>query len=454
MTSDLKSIKRLFFLGIGGFGMSALARYFKSQGAEVSGYDKTKTHLTDELESEGIHVMFDDDVEKMPKELDMVVYTPAIPKDHKGFNFYKDNGFELRKRSEVLGIISADKFTIAVAGSHGKTTVSSMIAHILTESGFGCSAFLGGIAVNYSSNFLLGPGDVVVIEADEFDRSFHRLSPDMAVITAVDTDHLDIYGSKEAIDEAFLEFANKISDDGFLVMKNGQTINDSLPVLDKAFYSLHDTDADVFCSKYWVTDGGYLFNASYFGTELKSFRLNIGGFHNIENAIAAIAIALELKITEENIRKAVASFKGIRRRFEKVLDNGKVVFIDDYAHHPEEIRVFLESVKEIYPKQKITAIFQPHLFSRTKDLAEGFAKSLSLVDEVILLDIYPARELPMEGVTSALIYDQLTCDEKLLINKEQLLDTIKAKKDIEVLVTIGAGDIDKYVEGIKEILSK
>ena len=453
MTSDLKSIKKLFFLGIGGIGMSALARYFKSQGAEVSGYDKTQTHLTDELESEGIHVMFEDDVEKMPRELDLVVYTPAIPKDHKGFNFYKDNGYELRKRSEVLGIISADKFTIAVAGSHGKTTVSAMIAHILTESGFGCSAFLGGIAVNYNSNFLLGQGDVVVIEADEFDRSFHRLSPDMAVITAVDTDHLDIYGSKEAIDEAFLEFANKISEEGFLVIKNGQTINDSLPVLDKAFYSLHDSDADVYCSKYWVVDGGYLFNVSYYGTEMKGFRLNIGGFHNIENAIAAITIALELKITEENIRKAITSFKGIRRRFEKILDNGKVVFIDDYAHHPEEIRVFLESVREIYPKQKITAIFQPHLFSRTKDLAEGFAKSLSLVDEVILLDIYPARELPMEGVTSALIYDQLTSNEKLLIKKEQLLNTIKSKKDIEVLVTIGAGDIDKYVSGIKEILS-
>ncbi len=433
--------------------MSALARYFKSQGAEVSGYDKTQTHLTDELESEGIHVMFEDDVEKMPRELDLVVYTPAIPKDHKGFNFYKDNGYELRKRSEVLGIISADKFTIAVAGSHGKTTVSAMIAHILTESGFGCSAFLGGIAVNYNSNFLLGQGDVVVIEADEFDRSFHRLSPDMAVITAVDTDHLDIYGSKEAIDEAFLEFANKISEEGFLVIKNGQTINDRLPVLDKAFYSLHDSDADVYCSKYWVVDGGYLFNVSYYGTEMKGFRLNIGGFHNIENAIAAITIALELKITEENIRKAITSFKGIRRRFEKILDNGKVVFIDDYAHHPEEIRVFLESVREIYPKQKITAIFQPHLFSRTKDLAEGFAKSLSLVDEVILLDIYPARELPMEGVTSALIYDQLTSNEKLLIKKEQLLNTIKSKKDIEVLVTIGAGDIDKYVSGIKEILS-
>ena len=451
--NTLKDIKKIYFLGIGGIGMSALARYFKAQGTEVSGYDKTQTHLTDELESEGIHVIFEDDVEQMPKDVELVVYTPAIPKDHKGFNFYKNNNYEVKKRSEVLSIISADKYTIAIAGSHGKTTVSSMIAHILTESGFGCSAFLGGIAVNYNSNFLAGQNDVVVIEADEFDRSFHRLSPDMAVITAVDTDHLDIYGSKEGIDEAFLEFANKISEEGFLVIKNNQSINDRLPSLDTAFYSLHETDADVYCSKYWVTDGGYLFNVSFFGQELKSFRLNIGGFHNIENAIAALTIAKELKITDELIKTALASFKGIRRRFEKILDNGKVVFIDDYAHHQEEIRVFLESVREIYPKKKITAIFQPHLFSRTKDLAEGFAKNLSLVDEVILLDIYPAREQPMEGVTSELIYNLLTSNEKMLIKKDELVETIRNKKDIEVLVTIGAGDIDKYVAELKTVLA-
>ncbi|MFN8288012.1 MAG: UDP-N-acetylmuramate--L-alanine ligase [Chitinophagales bacterium] len=449
---NLKDIKKVYFLGIGGIGMSALARYFKSLGAEVSGYDKTPTHLTDELKAEGIDVVFEDDLNLMPKDIDLVVYTPAIPKDHKGFNFYRDNNYNLKKRSEVLGIISADRFTIAVAGSHGKTTVSSMIAHILTQSGFGCSAFLGGIAVNYNSNYLQGQNDVVVIEADEFDRSFHRLSPDMAVITAVDTDHLDIYGSKEAIDEAFLEFVNKVSDEGFLVVKSNQSINDSLPVLDKAFYALSDTDADVYCSKYWVVDGGYLFNVNFFGTELKGLRLNIGGFHNIENALAAITIAKELRITDENIKAALASFKGIKRRFEKLVDNERHVFIDDYAHHPEEIRVFLESVKEIYPKRKITAIFQPHLFSRTKDLADGFAKALSIVDEVILLDIYPARELPMEGVTSALIYDQLSCRKKSLIKKEELLDALKQRNDLDVVLTIGAGDIDKYLEGIKALL--
>ncbi len=449
---NLKDIKKIYFLGIGGIGMSALARYFKSLGAEITGYDKTQTALTDELEREGIQVIFEDEVNLYPKEIDLVVYTPAIPKDHKGFNFYKDNNYELRKRSEVLGIISSDRFTIAVAGSHGKTTVSSMIAHILTQSGFGCSAFLGGIAVNYNSNFLQGQNDVVVIEADEFDRSFHRLAPDMAVITAVDTDHLDIYGTKEKIDEAFIEFTNKIAEEGFLAIKSQQSIEEQLPVLDKAFYSLHDETSDVYCSKYWVTDGGYLFNLNYFGTEIKGLRLNIGGFHNIENAIAAIIIAKELKITDEHIKAALASFKGIKRRFEKVFANDKVVFIDDYAHHPEEIRVFVESVREIYPKSKITAVFQPHLFSRTKDLAKEFAEQLSKADEVVLLDIYPARELPVEGVTSDLIFNQLTCSEKSLIKKDELLDFVKSK-NFEVLLTIGAGDIDKYLAPIKEILS-
>lgn len=450
---NLKDIKNIYFLGIGGIGMSALARYFKSMGANVGGYDKTPTALTDELQREGIDVTFEDDVNALPKEVDLVVYTPAIPKDHKGFNYYKDNNYNLRKRSEVLGIISADRFTIAVAGSHGKTTVSSMVAHILTHSGFGCSAFLGGIAVNYNSNFLNGNSDVVVVEADEFDRSFHRLAPDMAVITAVDTDHLDIYGSKEAIDEAFVEFSNRIAEDGFLVMKSKQSIEENLPVLDKAFYSLNDTEADVYCSKYWVVDGGYLFNLNYYGKELKGYRLNIGGFHNIENAIAAIAIAMELKITDDKIKAALASFKGIKRRFEKLVETDKVVFIDDYAHHPEEIRVLMESVKELYPKKKITAVFQPHLFTRTRDLAEGFANALSIADEVLLLDIYPARELPIEGVTSQLIFDKITSPNKIAVTKQQLVETVKQLNGTEVLVTIGAGDIDKYLADIKAVLT-
>jgi UDP-N-acetylmuramate--alanine ligase len=448
----LKDIKKVYFIGIGGIGMSALARYFKWRGAEVSGYDKTQTQLTDELEKEGIPVVFEDNVDLIPKDVDLVIYTPAIPKSHEGFLYYKNNNYELYKRSEVLGIISAEMFTIAVSGSHGKTTVSAMIAHILTESGFGCTAFLGGISVNYNTNYLPGNNDVAVVEADEFDRSFHRLAPDMAVVTAVDTDHLDIYGSKEAIDDAFIEFTNRIAEDGFLAIKAGQVIEDRLPVLDKAFYSLSDDSADVYCRKYWLSDGGYNFNLSYYGRELYGFRLNIGGFHNVENAVAAITIAFELKITEELIKEALASFKGIKRRFEIIYQGEKVTFIDDYAHHPEEIRVFLESVRELYPKRRITAIFQPHLFTRTRDLADEFAKTLSIADEVILLDIYPARELPIEGVTSELIYNQLISTQKALIKKEQLIETIDAKKDLDVVVTIGAGDIDKYLAGIKALL--
>jgi UDP-N-acetylmuramate--alanine ligase len=465
---DIQNIKSIYFLGIGGIGMSALARYFNALEVRVSGYDKTPTALTEQLQGEGIEIIFEDDINLIPKEVDAVVYTPAIPKDHKGLNFYKDNNYTLLKRSEVLGIISKAHYTIAVAGSHGKTTVSSMISHILAHAGYEMKAFLGGIATNYNSNYIDsteyhpnakpletggGKAHVVVIEADEFDRSFHRLHPDMAVITAVDTDHLDIYGTKEAIDEAFLEFTNKISEEGFLVMKQDQSINDSLPVLDKAFYALNNENADVYCSKYWVVEGGYLFHVSYFGKELKSFRINIGGFHNIENAIAAITIAKELKITDAEIKSALASFRGIKRRFEFLLQTDDHVFIDDYAHHPEEIRVFLESVREIYPDKKITAIFQPHLFTRTRDLAEGFAKSLSIADDVIILDIYPARELPVEGVTSALISDKLTSVSSSNILKEELLATL-AQRDLEVVCTIGAGDIDKLLTPIKELLSK
>jgi UDP-N-acetylmuramate--alanine ligase len=450
--TNLKDIKKVYFLGIGGIGMSALARYFKSLGAEVSGYDRTPTELTNALIAEGIAVIFEDNTNLMPKEVDLVIYTPALPKEHKGLNFYRDNKYELRKRSEVLGWISADKFSICVAGSHGKTTVSAMIAHILTHSGFGCSAFLGGIATNYNSNYIRHDNDVVVIEADEFDRSFHRLAPDMGVITAIDTDHLDIYGSKEKIGEAFVEFAEKIAEDGFLVIKQGTGIDDKLPTLDKAFYSLMDHEADVYCSKYWIVDGGYVFNIKYYDKEYIAFRLNIGGFHNIENAIAAFIIAKELKISNDHIKAALASFRGIHRRFEVVVNTNKVVYIDDYAHHPEEIRVFLESVRELYPDRKITAIFQPHLFSRTKDLADGFAEQLSIADEVILLDIYPAREQPMEGVTSALIYDKLTSKVKMNIKKEELLEVLK-NKSLEVVVTIGAGDIDKLVQPIKELLT-
>ena len=288
-----------------------------------------------------MRIIYEDDPDLIPKDVDLVIYTPAIPKENKCLNYYRDNNYELKKRSEILGMISADKFTIAVAGSHGKTTVSTMIAHILTASGFGCSAFLGGISINYNSNFLAGNSDVMVVEADEFDRSFHRLSPDIGVITAVDTDHLDVYGSKEAIDEAFVGFAERVAEEGFLLIKSEQSINDDLPVVDTAFYSLRDTEADIYCSGYTLTDTGYRFDVSFYGNEIKNFQLNIGGIHNIENAIAAITVAKELRITDEHIANALSSFKGIKRRFEKLLDSDKIVFIDDYAHHPKKSEPFL-----------------------------------------------------------------------------------------------------------------
>lgn len=454
---NLNDINKIFFVGIGGIGMSALARFFSKQGKKVSGYDKTPTSLTDTLISEGIHVVFEDSLESIDKEVDLVVYTPAIPSSHIGLNFYFENKYNVLKRSEVLGLISKDKFSICVAGSHGKTTVSSMIAHILNHSGYGCTSFLGGIAVNYKSNFVSPPSnakrnDVVVIEADEFDRSFHRLSPDIAVITAVDTDHLDIYGSKEKIDEAFVEFTKKIDEEGVLIIRSNQSIEFSLPMLDKTFYSLDDRSSDVYCDKYWIVDGGYLFTLSYFDKKYPGLRLNIGGYHNIENALAAISVAKELGISIAQIHDALVTFKGIKRRFEKVYDSSSVVYIDDYAHHPQEIDVLLKSVKEIYPDKNIIALFQPHLFSRTKDLSVEFAKSLSIVDELFLLDIYPARELPMEGVTSHLILDKATSKQKSIVTPNDFLKRLESI-DNAVILTIGAGDIDKLVSPIAKLLN-
>lgn len=454
---NLKEIKTVYFLGIGGIGMSALARYFNQHGVKVSGYDKTTTVLTAALEKEGINISFIDTEETTPLDVDLVIYTPAIPKDHIGFNLYKSKGHKLLKRAEVLGLLSKNHFAICVAGSHGKTTVSAMIAHILTHSGVGCTAFLGGIASNYNTNYLSPTStasrkDLMVIEADEFDRSFHQLSPDIAVVTAVDTDHLDIYGSKEKIDEAFIEFTKKIDEEGFLVIKESQSIEQSLPVLDKAFYSLSSPSSDVYCSKYWVVDGGYLFTLSYYGKESLGFRLNIGGYHNIENAIAAICVLKELGLSDSQIKDGLASFKGIKRRFEKVFDDGNIVYIDDYAHHPAEIDVLIKSVIELYPDKKITALFQPHLFSRTQDLAEGFAQALSAVDTLYLLDIYPARELPIAGVSSDLILTKVTSNSKAIIAKEAFLTKIK---DVEsgVILTIGAGDIDTLVQPISNSLN-
>jgi|694.fasta_scaffold75261_4 UDP-N-acetylmuramate--alanine ligase len=448
---NLNAIQKVYFIGVGGIGMSALARYFLALGKDVAGYDKTETELTRLLENEGVKIHFSDDISLLMLDADLVVYTPAIPKDHKELNYYRENSFPIYKRAQVLGLISKSKFAICVAGSHGKTTVSSMIAHVLTHSDFGCSAFLGGIAVNYDSNFLLSKNDYVVIEADEFDRSFHELAPKIAVVTAVDTDHLDIYGSKDNIDDAFVEFTKKIDEEGFLVIKESQSIESRLPILDKAFYSLSSRSSDVYCSKYWIVDGGYVFNISYYRKEYVGFKLKMGGLHNIENAMAAFTVAKELKIETAKIKSALESFKGIKRRFERVFSNDNFVFIDDYAHHPQEIRALIQSVKELYPEKKITAIFQPHLFSRTQDLAAEFAHSLSDADEVLLMNIYPARELPIEGVSSELIRSKLKSSVQLICSPSEILQQIQIKSE-GVILTIGAGDIDRLVQPIADIL--
>lgn len=447
----LENIKKVYFIGIGGIGMSAIARFFNEKGIAVSGYDKTPTALTAQLESENIQVHFDDNVLKAPLDADLVVYTPAIPKDHSELMMYQNSQIPLMKRSEVLGMISADSFCIAVSGSHGKTTVSSMITHILKDSGYDCSAFLGGISVNLNSNYTSGKNNVVVIEADEYDRSFHRLSPDIAVITAVDTDHLDIYGTQENIEEAFLIFTERMKKDGTVIAQKNIPILSRITCPNIIFYSLTDRAANLAVQSYSISNGKYQVVIRNQHNETHTFDLGVAGYHNVENSLAAIAVAELLEIPFEKIAKALASFRGIKRRFETIFQNEKYVYIDDYAHHPEEINVFLGSVKEMYPHKKITAIFQPHLFSRTKDLQDEFAQRLSMVDQLYLLDIYPAREKPMEGVTAQLILDKVTIHSKEIISKEEVLKRI-ATGDLEILVTIGAGDIDTLILPLKNIL--
>jgi UDP-N-acetylmuramate--alanine ligase len=450
---DLNNIKNIFFIGIGGIGMSALARYFNARGVKVVGYDKTETELTKQLSQEGMSIHFEDDINLIPKNIDLVIYTPAIPKDHKQFNFFLQNNFIVKKRSEILEILSENKYTIAVGGSHGKTTVSSMIAHILRHSGYDCTAFLGGIATNYNSNFINGANETMVIEADEFDRSFLRLKPDIAVITAIDTDHLDIYGSKQNIEDAFLQFTEKVKTNGKVVANENVSI---LPQIqsEKITYGWSNSDSVVKNVNYQNGEMSFDFKIINHKSEIINLKLPMAGSHNAENALAAATVASLLNISSEKIKDALAVFKGIKRRFEFVIKRNDFVFVDDYAHHPEEIKRFLLSVKELYIGKKVTAIFQPHLFSRTNDLQNEFAEALSIADKVILLEIYPARELPMEGVTSKLIFDKIQLEQKVLLTKSELIDYLKKNDKPEVICTIGAGDIDKMVEPIKKLYSK
>jgi len=449
---ELKDIKKIYFIGIGGIGMSALARYFKGQSKEVSGYDKTSTTLTRQLESEGIPVHYEDDPGQAPKDADLVVYTPAVPKDHKELLYYQEHSYTLLKRSDVLGVITRSSFNICVAGTHGKTTITTMIAHILRHSGYGCNAFLGGIAVNYNSNFWSDKRNVCVVEADEYDRSFLKLSPDIAVITAMDADHLDIYGTAGEVEQAFIDFSGKIKRDGMLISKYGLKREDDLKGGRHLTYGLDG--GDFHATGIVIRDGSYHFRVESKDWTLNDAVLNMGGLHNVENATAAISVAHQLGIEDDKIRAAVEAFRGVKRRFEYIFRNKGVVFIDDYAHHPEELRALISGARGLYPGRKCTVIFQPHLFTRTRDFVKGFAESLELADEVLLLPIYPARELPIEGVTSQLIVDRMTPGKARVADKEEVLKVLENKQAIELVITAGAGDIDVLVEPIREILEK
>lgn len=431
--------------------MSSLARYYKYHGVKVSGYDKTETALTRDLQNEGMQVHYQDDIEKLDSNASMVIYTPAIPADNKELNYFRNNGYQMLKRSEALALVMEDGFNICVAGTHGKTTTSTMVAHILKASGYGCNAFLGGISSNYQTNFWTADNQVNVAEADEYDRSFLKLSPDIAVITSMDADHLDIYGTEVKMQEAFADFSRRIKNDGLLIYKYDMPQSNTLTATRKLSYDLKDDQADAYASNITTRNGAYTFDVSVSNKILTGFELNMGGLHNIENMVAAVTVAVQLNISGEKIKDAVASFTGVKRRFEFVTKSPNLVIIDDYAHHPAELQSLLQGVKDLYPERKCTVVFQPHLFSRTKDHAEGFASVLSKADALILLPIYPARELPVEGVSSHLILDKVTIENKRMLEKEALIPWLSAHKP-EVLVMCGAGDIDVLVDPVRQAL--
>ncbi len=466
---DLKDIRNVYFVGIGGIGMSALARYFIAKGAKVSGYDKTRTPLTDELAHEGVSVYYADEEAAVDPLADWVIYTPAIPAANKVLDYYKSHGFPLLKRSDVLGQITAPSFNICIAGTHGKTTITTETAHILRHSGYGCNAFLGGISVNYHTNFWSSDRPVSVVEADEYDRSFLKLSPNIAVITAMDPDHLDIYGTAEAMEEAFIDFSARIRPDGWLLSKHGLTRDADLKGPRHLTYHLSDVSADVHAACLSATEGTYTFDVVLPNGRLSGLSLHIGGLHNVENTLAAVAVAHSLGISPEAIKAAVADFKGVKRRFEYVLRTPEVVLVDDYAHHPEELRSLISGAKGLFGGRKVTVIFQPHLFSRTRDLAQGFAESLDLADEVILLPIYPARELPIPGVSSEMILSLMRAPAgrhqapagghrapARIMTKDELLSWASSVGGAEprLIIMAGAGDIDALVHPVAEKLKE
>ena len=458
----LENYHSIYFLGIGGIGMSALARWFNKKGLNVSGYDRTSTTLTKELESEGIAIHYEDAIENIPaevrgeKEKTLIVFTPAVPKDHKEYNHLKDNGYTIMKRSEVLGLITRGYKTIAVAGTHGKTTTSSMVAHILKVAGKNMVGFLGGITTNYNSNLVMqgeiNANTIAVVEADEFDRSFLRLFPQVAIVTSADADHLDIYGDHGALVQSFKDFIKQINKDGSLIIHESidELLTDDTHHVKKSTYSM--SRGQFFASSITAKGGFFEFDLQGL-SKVEHIKLGVPGFHNIENAIAASVAASVFKVPTHVIREALESFSGVKRRFEYIIKGKRVVYVDDYAHHPTEIEAFLRSMKSLYPSRKLTVIFQPHLFSRTRDFAPGFSKSLSLADELFLMDIYPARELPIPGVDSDMLLEGITSPVKVRCGKSDLMSKLESV-DADVIVTIGAGDIDNFVEPIKKMLLK
>lgn len=434
--------------------MSALARYFLFRGKRVSGYDKTETVLTRALVEEGIPVSYVDDPSMIPKDVQLVIYTPAIPKDQRGLTYYRDHRYELMKRSEVLGLITEDSLNVCVAGTHGKTTISTMIAHILRDSGRGSNAFLGGISVNYNTNFWSSKNNICVVEADEYDRSFLKLHPDIAVISSMDPDHLDIYGTAEAVKEAFLAFAEKIKSGGTLVQKHGLPIPKPVGDIAQLSYHLTDHNADVYTKNLRIRSGNYVFDVEGREGKLEGVELQVGGRHNVENALAAIAACRKLGLSSEKIIPALQNYRGVKRRFEYHVQGRGTIYIDDYAHHPRELEALISGARELFPDRKMLVVFQPHLFSRTRDFADGFANALDQSDEVILLPVYPARELPIEGISSSTILNKMVKAVKQILTKQEVLAYVASiqPKEKLLLITAGAGDIDELVKPLTEIL--
>ena len=459
---NILDYKLYYFIGAGGIGMSALVRYFNHYGKTVYGYDKTETDLTRKLQDEGAQLHFDEDkalVKKLfslyHKEDILVIYTPAVPKDHAEFVYLQNEGYNLQKRAWVLGEITKQFRTIAIAGTHGKTTTTTLTTHILKTAGINCFAFLGGISQNYKTNLLLGDTNdkdaYVVVEADEYDRSFLTLHPYITVITSVDADHLDIYGDLNTMHQTYTQFASQVQKEGFLIVK--KNVDNDLRLKDKRLVYSLNLDTEYSANSIEIIDGEFCYNINSPIEPVSHVAIGLPGLHNVENSIAAVAVAQQLGIKGDVINKALRSFKGVKRRFDYRIKSKSIVYIDDYAHHPEELRAAITAAKQLYPDKKVTGIFQPHLFTRTRDFADGFAESLDLLDVCVLLEIYPAREKPIEGINSQMLLDKMKSKEKFLVKKENVLEFLKTHPP-QVLMTLGAGDIDSLIEPIEKMLNE